>query len=477
MATFITGTSNFPGDYDVVPEYTGTAASVSFVLDQLRDPVTGVITQSGNLVIAEAINNIYTIVQAVEETLGRDPQDIFPSVTARMNYLQYSGSSAFVTKSGDTMFGTLNISGTGAEGLQTNYIYSSGGTWLADGNTSIAGSGSLNISSSGSLNLGSVNNVDVTSSSFIVNSDVTNIFGTGSVALSGGTFTLQSTGNITTYSDIVPNPSGTINLGSTGLYFDNIYVNSIHSTGLSESYLLKTGDTMLGSLTLDSGVDILNGTSGINSLGDLANPFSGIYSKNIYVTNIYGMSPVTFEADINLGTGSQITFAQSGTTDIGEATSPVGTLYADSVVADNISIAGYVTSTGSNMSGDLVMDSGVSIQLASGSVYPQTSGVGDIGTSTNYFDNVYTDNVNGAPVGNLVFGEVLTVSTGVLGSTRQFALQYPPTTGTSNGYAMIFVSGVLMTPGLDYSLTGNILTITGSMYTPATAPVAGMYIY
>jgi len=477
MATFLTGTSNYPSDYDVVPEYTGTAASVSFVLDQLRDPVTGVITQSGNLVIAEAINNIYTIVQAVEETLGRDPQDIFPSVTARMNYLQYSGSSAFVTKSGDTMFGTLNISGTGAEGLQTNYIYSSGGTWLADGNTSIAGSGSLNISSSGSLNLGSINNIDFNSNSFVVNTNVANIYGTGNITASGGSIDFMSSGNITTHADIVPNASGTINLGSTGLYFDNIYVNSIHSTGLSESYLLKTGDTMLGALTLDTGVNILNADSGTSSLGDLANPFLDMYTKELYVTDLYGMSPITVNDDLDFASGANITFSGSGVNDIGSASNPVGTLWADNVVTDNVSILGYVETSGSNMTGDLIMDSGVSVQLASGSVYPQTSGVGDIGTSSNYFDNVYTNNVNGASVGNLVFGEVLTVATGVLGSTRQFSLQYSPTAGSLNPYAMIFVSGVMITPGLDYSLTGNILTITGSMYTPATAPVAGMYIY
>lgn len=55
-----------------------------------------------------------------------------------------------------------------------------------------------------------------------------------------------------------------------------------------------------GGVHLSSGTDILNTASGINNLGSFSNPFSGIYAKTVYATNITGMSPINVLSDIVL---------------------------------------------------------------------------------------------------------------------------------------------------------------------------------
>ena len=497
MSNYITGTSNYPANYDVVPIGTGTNATVSFVLDQLRDPITGIITQTGNIVVAEAINNIYTIVQAVQGTLGVNPQDIFATVAARMNYLQYSGAGAFVPLSGGSMHGPLTLAGTGTwASLNTNYINSSGGIWKDSSSISVAATGSVAINGSGGVAMTSTNsNISNTSNGFIVNSKVTTINGSGSVNISGGTILLTATGN--TYSDgsLLPYETSLYNLGSTGNVWNNLYVNNIVSTGTNLPYVLKAGDTMSGALGLNSIVNA-NNTGSISVLAVNSNnidlrtnggalilegwdaPSStsswiGIGYTGIAIHNDqYGATfPIgLYSPSAGIQTLGTITPQGSGVDNIGSAAHPYGTIYATTL---NANIAGVVKTTGSSMTGSLTMGSGNSFVVTSGTVSTAVSGTSTIGASGVPFANVYTNQINGRTPGNYAFNETLAVATGVLGSTRAFSFTYPPITGN----AMVFVSGVLLTPGLQYSITSNILTITGSMYTPTTAPVAGFYLY
>ncbi len=103
------GTSNYPNNFDLFP--TSGTPTLVYVIDQERNPITGIIVVSGTQIRGLQVNSTYTILQTIEETLGINPQGIYASVADRFTAIAISGAGAgvFVNVSGDTMTGDLNM--------------------------------------------------------------------------------------------------------------------------------------------------------------------------------------------------------------------------------------------------------------------------------------------------------------------------------------------------------------------------------
>ncbi len=80
---------------------------------------------------------------------------------------------------------------------------------------------------------------------------------------------------------IASEPSGTINIGSPTNPFGTLYADNIVSSNTSGTFVSKYGDTMTGDLTMD-GANIIPSASGENTIGSLGNPFEAIYADNIF---------------------------------------------------------------------------------------------------------------------------------------------------------------------------------------------------
>jgi len=457
---FITGSSNYPIDFDLSPSGTGTAATLFYVLDEIRDS-NGVVTQSGNTVIARDVNVAYTVINQLERTLGLGVEGYYPDVSARLNFMENSGNLAFVHITGDSMLGVLTFP-SGASRLIVTNLTSSGLNWVMSGNSSIVSNGDVSIGASGNLNV-DVSNVNITGSSVILN--------VNSLVVNG----LTQVSN-----DIVPGV-GVVNLGSTGSFFDTLYVDTIVSTGSSSlPYVHESGNSMFGNLnftgsagiTLDSGSNISNLISGVNQLGDVANPFGGVYTKYLFATNISGLSPITFLSDLEFASGTNIAASGSGIT-IGSASNPISVLYAQTLVGPSgFDIGAMVAKSGSDIFGNITFSGNANLVMNSGSnIETNMSGVGNIGTSGTPFANVYANTINNRTPASFGFNEILSGTADGINKTFTFA------NAPSSNYAMVFVSGMLIAPTTQYIISGTSLFLTGSMYAPTTAPVAGFYIF
>jgi len=483
--SYISGTTNYPDDYDLSPSGTGVA-TLSYVLDQIRDPQTGIVIQSGDTVVAKDVNSAYTIIQKIEEVVGLNPGGVWPSIRERLDYLEYTGSLAFVPLSGGSMFGDLHI--IDGSGLYTASIISTGLIWQNYFNgIEILNTGTFNISSSGNIGITGLanSNIDLTSNTLTVNNANSYIYSSNNLNASGNISTISAADIVRTFApnglrtsgNITPEIDSQDDIGTTLRYYDNIYVNNIISTGADANYLNATGDTVLGNLSLNTGVSIDIVESGTGYIGDPLTPIGSISTKQLNASVVSGLSPILVASDLYINDVVHITFSGSGTSDIGSSGNPVGTLYADNIVVQSgLASLPYVEISGDTMTGDLTMDTGVNIVLVSGSVYPQASGTGTIGTTGNYFDNVYTNNVNGLPFGTAKFHEQLS-GTGN-GVNKNFYFVYPPIVGINA--AMVFSSGLLLKPGSDYTISGSGLTLGVSFPAPVDVsgiPYAAFYLY
>jgi hypothetical protein len=460
---YITGTSNYPSDFDLNPSGSGTNSTLLYVLDEIRDS-NGVVTQSGNKVVAYDVNVAYTVLDQIERVLGTDPAGNFNDVAERLQFLTTGtsfGASAFVHITGDTVTGPLTIE-SGAT-LNITDVVSSGLNWVMSGNSTISSNGSVTESvfarniSSFSYQIGGFS-VGISSYAVGITGLYANLEGSGLLRLA-------SQGYILVSGNFVPELDNVFDIGTTGVYYSTIYANSVISSGTGISSLnglvSTSGSTMSGNLTFGSGASILNSVSGINQIGDDTNPFGDIYTKTLHATNITGMSPITVLSDLEFSSGISI----------GSLSNPVDTIYANNLVGvSGLDLNAIVAKSGSDIFGDLTFSGNASIVLESGSnISTSVSGVGNIGASGTPFANLYVKTINDRTPTNFIFNESLTGTTD--GVNKHFYFANAPTS------AMIFVSGILILPATQYVISGTSLFLTGSMYAPTTAPVAGFYIY
>lgn len=479
MSTYITGSSNYPSNLDLLP--TGsTSPTISYVLDEIRDG-NGVVIQSGNKITAIEVNSIYTIIDKVENVLGYNPEGSFADVSSRLNNMQFSGSLAFLHLSGGNIFGPVDfISGST---LTVTNMVGDNLTTILSGNTNIYSSGNIGLASTGNLTI-SVANASITGLALTIAGSNVVMNGNASNTLSSSVNQIVLTAASTSInSSIIPLTGSSVDVGSTGSFINNLYVNNIISTGIGggvNGYVTQSGSVMHGNLQftgnagiiLTTGSNITNIGSGTNNLGDSNNPFSGIYTKVLHASFISGLSPVTFLSDIILNPGSTLTASGTGVV-IGSITNPIDTIYATHIVgATGLDANLLVARSGSSMFGNLTISGNANIVLNSGSnVTVVSSGNSNIGSTGSYIGNVYTNSINNRPLGTMVFNELMTGTTN--GVNRTFWLSNIP----ASNFAMIFVSGLYTRPSVDYVFSGSAVVFTGSFAAPTTAPYAGFYVY
>lgn len=476
--SFITGSSNFPADFDLFPTGTGVNATVAYVLDEIRD-TNGVVIQSGNTITAVEVNSVYTIIDKVEHVLGVNPEGSYADVATRLTALSTSGPNVFLPVTGGSLSGPVTFQSGATVSLQG--MIGNNLTAMLLGTTTFNGSGNVNLNTTGNISATAANitmtgvSVTIQGSNLVLQGSITNTLQAGSNQLK------LSSSVTTTTNDIVPT-GGSVNLGTSTQPFNSIYVNNIVSTGAASvnNYVAQSGSSMFGNLkmtgnaaiVLNTGSNITNIGSGINSLGDSNNPFSGVFTKTLAVTTITGLSPITFASDIRFASGATIGASGTGIT-IGSAANPITTIYATAVVgATGLDLTALVTKSGSSMFGNLTFSGNAGIVLNSGSnITTNTSGVGNIGASGTPLGNIYVKSINSRSQANFIFNESLTGTTD--GVNKHFFFANTPSVGS----AMIFVSGALILPTSQYVISGTSLFLTGSMYAPTSAPVAGLYLY
>ena len=318
------GSSNYPSNFDLFP--TSGTPTLSYVIDQERSPITGLITMSGTKIQGIQVNSVYTILQTIEKTLGLNPQSVFADVNARFNAIAISGVGAgvYVPISGGTMMGYLGTIASGTHNLgepgvpfanlyvdniispnSFQFVHKSGDTMTGDLNlltqltrndggvlTINNPSGMVSVAShGGQLYMFSDTYVDMVS---VGNMSLSAAYGGSSGTMfigagASGEIVLNAK-NISTSANILPSTSGTLNLGAPTLPYNVVYANMFSGltfigtfSGTNAAYVLKAGDIMTGNLVFNnnaiisgSSVTSMTGASGV-SLFFNASPSPGQY--------------------------------------------------------------------------------------------------------------------------------------------------------------------------------------------------------
>ena len=456
MPSINSGLSIYPSGYDLNAP---SGSTMFYVYDEVRDPFTGAIISSGSEIVGVHVNTSYTAINNIERILGLNPQGAFDTVADRIYATEtVSGSQAFVKKVGDTMTGNLLIA-SGAYISTMQIVSPSGFAW--------SGAGAYGLTNEGQVTITSSANVIYASGSNTIDTGDTLTIRAGSGL---GNVLVITSGNIVAYQTI--SPSGLINIGQLGNPIDKIYVNELVDGGGSPAipsgvYLELAGGTMSGNAVF-SGASILTAISGENTVGTLAAPFSGVYAKTGYFTNISGMSPVTVLSPLVVSSG--ISPSVSGQSALGTSDFTFGSIFSDSIVATSLVISGLsfdpsslVQSSGGSVAGNLALQSGATI-------VNEVSGVNDLGSENYPFANVWAKSINGKASVRMKFNEALNyVSSGV------YTFASSPSGATVVDVATIAgVAGVtrFLVPNTDYTISGTTLETTptffvsGSLYSP-----------
>ena len=326
--------------------------------------------------------------------------------------------TGYVSKSGDTMYGDLIISGSAA--LRTTSIQSLAGGVSPSINI-VSNSGidmfyqASHIYMSGISTRIGVNNqityiklhdddgIEINASNSIGSISLYNNTASGVISLENiisgvpSKIQLGRSGQINTSGDIVPFNSGAYDLGSSGYSFRRLYVDEIISTGVSGSYVSKAGDTMSGWLTFTSGNGIYSSEDFSITSNGPGHVISVLSSSGITLGGGAGTIGISTAGDINIGCNNLITIGCPNTIDI---SSNDGVTISSA--ASGVSVSAGTDILIDSAGGSVLVDSstGVSINAAGGSLI--ASGVGvDLEFSTSFLANCYSDGGNGAQIGLL----------------------------------------------------------------------------
>ena len=395
----------------------------------------------------------------------------------------------YVAVTGDTMTGPLTISNI-----------------MSTGNLSITvGSGIVNIT--GSYITETAQNITLTSTVGPI------IIGANSELQLGGfndtSLVLNSSGS-QSFNNIFPNTSGSYSLGTPQLPWGNIYAQNIIPIGSSGTgtFLLLIGGTMFGDIVLSSGVNIDMGTSGANNIGSPADPLGTLYVNNIDIGNPQGgfvhvtgddmtgplfmggpsiiavnnINGFTSGGTITIGSGAASLILDPNPMDTQHIIMPSGgsitiadTLHPLVIATSGIQTSGNIfpTISGNASIGTLALPySGlyattlVGQTLTVGTIAnSNVSGVGNIGSASNPYNEVYTKFINGVPFPTPAWNEV---PSGTVNSVNiTFTTQFIALPGTQRLYR----AGLRMTPSgvapnFDYAYSGNTITFVN-------APISG----
>lgn len=392
-------------------------------------------------------------------------------------------SSIYVQKAGDTMTGQLIVPSISATG---NLTISAGGFLNLTGNQITEMAQQLTLTSTvGPIIIGAQTELQLMSNS----SEILNINPSG----------------IESFADIFPDVSGTHSLGTAMKPFENIFARNIIPIGASGTgtFVLRIGDSMVGSLVFNSGASVLFGTSGVSDVGSAANPARAIYADSIVTTNPSGafvhITGDTMTGSLTVAGGfvsvdNLYGYTVGGTLSIGSGSqsllldpNPFDTQYISMPSGSSIIISDQahpleLRTSGLNTSGNIFPhQSGVTTigtallpyanLFATGinTQFIQTtnitnigvSGAGLIGTATNPFLNVFTKLINGQPVPNVVYNEIPS------GTINNVNITFTTAFAALSGTQRLYRAGLRMSPNsIDYSYSGSTITFVN-------APISG----
>jgi hypothetical protein len=298
-------------------------------------------TAYGDIVKSEWFNSLQTSVVNIEDFIGSG--------------LGITG--LFVHITGGTITGDIVFNGASLLNA------SSGNETIGSPSNTFGNAYIENVKTNSTQNAGGTNAISYTSNLGLTSN-------TG-ISATAPTVTITAT-TISTSGDIIPQSNNVDDLGSTGSYFSNIYVNNINAPGFSAQFVAKSGDSMSGGLTVNAPISTdsilnINSTLSILSTGVMNQVSNGTLSIQSTNANVSITSPIG-SVDINgalSATSSNATFnssilnSSSGTIDIGSSGSPFGTVYADNLIVNSLS-GNFVNRSGDSMYGDLVMGNAAS---------------------------------------------------------------------------------------------------------------------
>jgi hypothetical protein len=342
---------------DIFARNTANSASSNTIYTQGVDA-----TQNNRLTSVEA-NTVY-LSGALTATNN--------NLSTANTFLQ-SQISTKLSKSGDTMTGSLNISNTSSQAL-----YVAGSVYFNQ-DLNVTG----NIYLNGSATTLSSNNVSFDDSLiYLASNNITNTMDIGMV----GHFTTdhyQHTGVVRDhidgkwkfFSNVSTEPALTVNFSEANTVYDTIKVGGIDSPGtlnilntttvLIANTKVSTSNTT-GALIVSGGVGV---TGNINATGSLSvynglystGQYSGSYSDGVVVDYVYG------NGRISVGSNDGITFYNNG---------PGGNVLA------NISTSGILYANGVYSNGYQVLTTNSTINISASQVVSGVMNVNILGTGT-----------------------------------------------------------------------------------------------
>ena len=204
---------------------------------------------------------------------------------------------------------------------------------------------------------------DVIGPSSSVDNQVVRFDGTSGKVIQGGNLIISDTGTVT------PTVSGVSNIGSTSLYFNTGYFNTIvagtiASSGNDGNYVNVTGDSMTGDLTMAS-------PAAINASYISGNTDIHVRTTGLYIIDIIADAVVQGSSLLISGTAATMTHSN-----------PIGNAVLDlSVSAATLSKAGLAgTSSLSTTLGQ--------VQMAGSGLWPVLSGNSNLGSKDLIYSNV-----------------------------------------------------------------------------------------
>ena len=455
-------TSGTPGTFQFVATYSGiNAGIVTFNSLQSGASVNVTYTGAGDVLKSSMINDLQTSVENIE-------------IYALANFV----SGSFVSTSGGTMTGNLNMN-------SANII-------LTSSNITTSVSGSNAIGAIGTP-IGTVYSNTVDTLSVKSESDLNLSAGSGIIKTSGNliptsSFTLGNSSNhwndlyvdalntsisLGSGVSVTISNSGSNNVGSSSnplgtVYSDNLKVNNI-TTNLSGVFVQVSGDTMYGNLSIDPSSQ-LNAQNVGNLSGDLNLSAAGniVVSTNIIPTTNFDLGSssnrfgIVYANSIDAGTVSGNFVSKTGDVMTGNLTVSGASVLTDSIGVPVSSPSGNLTITAQeinvdatnnirmSVNGNQMLEVGLASIYVSESILPTQSGTWSIGNAATPFDSIYANHVyylNG--VQNLVVYSGTVSGTMVLssGSSITVSASGVGSIGSSGNPIGIIYANQIITPG------------------------------
>ena len=190
----------------------------------------------------------------------------------------------------------------------------------------------------------------------------------GVVVESTGAIKLQTTSSTITFNGTEVTPSSTgVNLGSTGVPYQTVYLTKLSAPSVSTTAILE------GSWNLSSGTKFIPSADGGNDLGSQLNRFESVFTKNVNA----GTGAANLIGSWVLTNSTTLTPETDLSNVLGSSSKRFNTVYTK-----NISVSTNSETIG--VTGNIQLD---------GNLTPKTTDLYDVGASNLRWNNVHTKNL------------------------------------------------------------------------------------